>query len=53
MMSYKPQNPGAAATGRSPRWFFRTLRPPHSSFEQKINTGDVSEANFNPQFLSH
>jgi hypothetical protein len=46
-----------AETLRTPaegaRWFFRALMPPHSSFEQKINTGEVSEANFNPQFLSH
>jgi len=39
--------------GGSARWFFRALMPPHSSFEQKINRGDVSEANFNPQLLSH
>ena len=52
LMSYKPQIPGLAAAREGPRWFFRTLRPPHSSFEQKINTGNVSEATFNPQSLS-
>jgi len=34
------------------RWFFRTLMPAHSDFAQKIDTGDVSEAMFNPQSLS-
>ena len=33
-------------------WFFRTLMPAHGDFTQKIDTGDVSEAMFNPQSLS-
>ena len=36
----------------SPRWFFRTLVPAHGDFTQKIDSGDVSEAMFNPQSLS-
>lgn len=35
-----------------PRWFFRALIPAHGTFEQKIDTGDVSEGSFNPQTLS-
>jgi hypothetical protein len=40
-------------TGKDlPRWLFRSLVPAHDSFEQKINTGDLSESNFNPQAMS-
>jgi hypothetical protein len=35
-----------------PRWFFRTLRPAREDFDQKINSGDVAEAVFNPQALA-
>jgi hypothetical protein len=35
-----------------PRWFFRTLRPAREDFEQKIDSGDVSEGVFNPQALA-
>ena len=34
------------------KWFFRTLVPAHNPFDQKINSGDIPEALFNPQAMS-
>ena len=34
------------------RGLFRSVVPAHSSFTQKINTGTLSESDFNPQLLS-
>jgi len=49
---YVPYRQPAMATTPNAPWFFRTLMPAHGDFTQKIDTGDVSEAMFNPQSLS-
>ena len=40
------------ASPNYPRWFFRTLRPAREDFDQKINSGEVTEGVFNPQALA-
>ena len=50
-----PQAVNHASANERPgnaKWFFRTLVPAHEVFDQKINTGELSDAAFNPQAMS-
>ena len=46
------RHPAMTAASDTAKWFFRTLVPAHGDFTQKVDTGEVSEAMFNPQLLS-
>jgi Protein of unknown function (DUF1329) len=55
MVGYTNHSVGAVPDDTAatvPTWFFRTLMPAHGGFDQKINTGDIPEAYFNPMSLS-